>query len=130
MLKKHSNKDCNRCSLLAKQTFFDLVGERASSLIIKFEQVKKPFLLRNIYFTFLISAVNCIFYKSTIKSSCILLSCHAHVRNSREEVLCKKDNIRSSAEPATLLKKRFWHSCFPVNFAKFPRKLFLTEHFR
>ena len=23
--------------------------------------------------------------------------------------------------PATLLKKRLWHSCFPVNFAKFPR---------
>ena len=26
--------------------------------------------------------------------------------------------------PATLLKKRLWHRCFPVNFAKFPRTLF------
>ena len=30
--------------------------------------------------------------------------------------------------PATLLKKRLWHRCFPVNFAKFLRTPFLTEH--
>ena len=29
---------------------------------------------------------------------------------------------------STLLKKRFWHWCFPVNFAKFLRLPFLTEH--
>ena len=27
--------------------------------------------------------------------------------------------------PVTLLKKRYWHRCFPVNFAKFLRTLFL-----
>ena len=27
-----------------------------------------------------------------------------------------------------LLKKRFWHRCFPVNFAKFLRALFFIEH--
>ena len=26
--------------------------------------------------------------------------------------------------PATLLKKRLWHGCFPVNFAKFSKHLF------
>ena len=31
---------------------------------------------------------------------------------------------------ATLLKKRLWHRCFPLNFAKFLRTLFLTEHLR
>ena len=31
---------------------------------------------------------------------------------------------------ATLLKKRLWHRCFPVNFAKFLRTTFLTEHIR
>ena len=31
-------------------------------------------------------------------------------------------------QPETLLKKRLWHSCFPVNFAKFLRTPFLTEH--
>ena len=30
----------------------------------------------------------------------------------------------------TLLKERLWHSCFPVNFAKFVRTPFLTEHLR
>ena len=29
---------------------------------------------------------------------------------------------------ATLLKKRLWHRCFPVNFVKFRRTPFLTEH--
>ena len=32
--------------------------------------------------------------------------------------------------PATLLKKRLWHRGFPVNFAKFIRTSFLTEHFQ
>ena len=35
----------------------------------------------------------------------------------------------SGLRPATLLKKRLWHRCFPVNFAKFSKYLF-TEHFR
>ena len=30
--------------------------------------------------------------------------------------------------PATLLKKRLWHRCFPVDFVKFPRTSFFTEH--
>ena len=32
--------------------------------------------------------------------------------------------------PATLLKKSLWHRCFPVNFAKFIRTPFFTEHLR
>ena len=32
--------------------------------------------------------------------------------------------------PAALLKKKLWHRCFPVNFAKFLRTPFLTEHLR
>ena len=35
--------------------------------------------------------------------------------------------VRSS-RPATLLKKRLWHKCFLVNFTKFLRTPFLTEH--
>ena len=30
----------------------------------------------------------------------------------------------------TLSKKRIWHRCLPVNFAKFPRTFFLIEHLR
>ena len=38
--------------------------------------------------------------------------------------------IKLQAQPATLLKKRLWRRCFPVNFAKFLRTPFLTEHRR
>ena len=70
-------------------------------------------------------------------------------RSSLPEVFCKKGVLRNFAtftgkhrcqslcfnkvaglKPATLLKHMFWHRCFPVNFAKFLRTLFLTEHFR
>ena len=87
---KHSSKYCNRCfSLLAKYTFSDLVEEPASSLIINFEQVIEPFLVLNIFFTFFLSVVDSTFYKSTIKSNCILL-CHVRLRSSRQELFCKK----------------------------------------
>ena len=32
--------------------------------------------------------------------------------------------------PATLLKKKLWHRCFPVNLAKFLRTPFIPEHLR
>ena len=37
-------------------------------------------------------------------------------------------NKVTGVRPATLLKKRLCHRCFPVNFAKFLRTPFLTEH--
>ena len=51
-------------------------------------------------------------------------------RSSRSDVFCKKGVIKNVAKftaknlcqrPATLLKKRLWHRCFPVNFTKFLR---------
>ena len=37
-------------------------------------------------------------------------------------------NKVAGLRPATLFKKRLWHRCFPVNFAKFLKTPFLTEH--
>ena len=37
-------------------------------------------------------------------------------------------NQVAGLRPATLLKKRLWHRCFPVNFTKFLRTPILTEH--
>ena len=70
-------------------------------------------------------------------------------RRSRPEVFCKEGALRNFAKftekhqcqslffnkvaglgPATLLKKKLWHWCFPVNFAKFLRTPFFTEHLR
>ena len=69
-------------------------------------------------------------------------------RSSRLEVFCRKKvpsnfvkrpgkhlcqshflNKAAGLRSATLLKKRLWHRCFRVCFAKFLRKSFLTEHF-
>ena len=36
--------------------------------------------------------------------------------------------IKMQAPPATLLKKRLWHKCFPVSFAKSLRTPSFTEH--
>ena len=69
-------------------------------------------------------------------------------RSSRPKMLCKKCGLGNFAKftgkhlcqslffnkvagrPATLLKKRLWHRCFPVKFAKFLRTTFLSEHLR
>ena len=71
------------------------------------------------------------------------------VVSSRAEVFCKKGILRNFAKftgkhlcqslffnkvaglrPATLSKNRLWHRYFTVNFVKFVRTAFLTEHLR
>ena len=39
-----------------------------------------------------------------------------------QKFLSMKCFMKAQSGPATLFKKRLWHSCFPVNFAKFSRK--------
>ena len=70
-------------------------------------------------------------------------------RSGRQGVFCKKVALKNFAKltgkhlcqslffdkvarlkSATLLKKRLWHGCFPMNFAKFLATRFLKEHFR
>ena len=41
-----------------------------------------------------------------------------------------EEELEIDLRPATLLKKRLWHRCFPVDFAKFLRTPLLTEHLR
>ena len=52
-----------------------------------------------------------------------------YYRSSRLEVFCKKGVLKNFADlrPATLLKKRLWHRCFPVSFGKFLRTPFLQN---
>ena len=71
------------------------------------------------------------------------------IRSSRPEVFSKKGVLRNFAKftvkqlcqerffykvaglrSATLLKRSLWHRCFLVNFAKFLRTPFCTEHLR
>ena len=72
-----------------------------------------------------------------------------YFRSSRPDMFCKKGVLENFAKfygkhlcqslffnkvaalrPATLLKKRFWDRCFPVNFTKFLRTPFFTEQLR
>ena len=72
-------------------------------------------------------------------------SSYLSFRSSCPKVFCKKGVFRNFAKfirkhlcqslflgmrPATLLKKRLWNRCFPVNFAKFLRTSFLKENVR
>ena len=59
----------------------------------------------------------------------------AFTQKVRPEVFYKTDvckHFRSSRpvhlRPATLLQMRLWHRCFPVNFVKFLRIPYFTEH--
>ena len=49
--------------------------------------------------------------------------------NSQEDT-CVRVSFLTSCRPATLLKKRLWHMCFPVNLLKFLRTPFCKEHLR
>ena len=76
-----------------------------------------------------------------IKSPAIrLFSSVENFRSSRPEVFCKKGVLKNFTKftgkhlckspffNITLLKKRLWHRCFPVNFVKFLRTSFFLEH--
>ena len=51
-------------------------------------------------------------------------------QNSEENTCARVSflNKVAGSGPATLLKKRIWCRCFPLNFAKFLKTSFLTEH--
>ena len=82
--------------------------------------------------------------QTTIISINILLE---RFRSNSSDVFCKKGVLRNFTKfrgkhlcqsvffdkdaglrPATLLKKRLWHRCFPVNFVNFLRTPFFIEH--
>ena len=44
-----------------------------------------------------------------------------HSKKQKSPSLPRNLALRTFGRPATLLKKRLWHRCFPVNFAKFLR---------
>ena len=71
------------------------------------------------------------FWKLHIYSYLLILAQPAFICSNSTmktaENLVRSSNRRSSLRAATLLKKRLWHRCFPVNFAKFLRTPFLQN---
>ena len=51
-----------------------------------------------------------------------------HKIHRKTPVLDTFFNKLAGLRPATLLKKRLWYRCFPVNFVKFLQNTFFTEH--
>ena len=102
-------------SMIMKFKFYDLFGERSSSLIINFEQVIKPFLAWNIYFIFfyqwLISPFTRVLLRVTVYYYYVTYASKAATRRGLQ-LSFKKDPGRG------------------VNFAKFLNTPFLTEHLR
>ena len=85
------------------------------------------------------------FLRTQVFAGCVVLclkllfrKCVTYVLKQPPEVFCRcswkfhkihrKTPEPESLRPATLIKKRLWPRCFPVNFAKFLRTAFIVEH--
>ena len=51
-------------------------------------------------------------------------------QNSQENTYAPVSFLIKLQRPATVLKKRPWHRCFPVNFAKYLRTFFFAKQLR
>ena len=123
------------CSFLAKQTFFDLVGEPASSLTLTLNKLQNlsqfsifillfPYQWLITLFTRVLLRVTVYYYYVAHASEAVVRSCS--VKKAFLEI---SQNLQENAcARVSFLKRRLWKRCFPVNFAKYLRTSFLTEH--
>ena len=65
-----------------------------------------------------------------VAQRCFLKKVFLEISQNSQENTCARVSflIKLQAAPATLLKKRLWHRCFPVSSAKFLRTPFFIEH--
>ena len=74
-------------------------------------------------------------FNTTLKccqhSETVVQKCSQKFHKIRRKHLCQSliFNKVAGLRPATLLKKRPWHRCFPVNFVEFQRSPFLQNTF-
>ena len=61
---------------------------------------------------------------------CSIKKVFLDISQNSQENTCARVSFLMKLRPATLLKKRLWHRCFPVNFDEFLKTPFLTEHLR
>ena len=124
------------CKISAKNSKF--YGSWSSSKFSIF-QIKKPGFLEildlclNLGIGFCINWLVLSNYKEIIARKKQFQINHAsHLKNFTKftgKYLCQSlffDKV-AGLRPATLLKKRLWHRCFPVNFVKFLRTSFLQN---
>ena len=61
---------------------------------------------------------------------CSVKKVFLEISQNSQENTCARVSFLIKLQASGLLKKRFWHRCFPVNFTKLLRIPFLIEHLR
>ena len=67
-------------------------------------------------------------YSKSSRPECSVKEVFLETSQNLQENTCVRDSFFNKVvdlRPATLLKKRLWHMCFPVNFAKYLRTPFI-----
>ena len=91
----------------------------------------------NIIITFMLQLFNnnreTMLHAEAVVQSCSVKKVFLEISQNSQENTCARVSFliklqASGLSPTTLLKKRLWHRCFPVNFVKFLRTLFFTNH--
>ena len=66
------------------------------------------------------------FYLEAVVQRCSVKKVFREISQNSQKNTCVR--VSFSIKLQVLLKKKLWHRCFPVNFAKFLRAPFITEH--
>ena len=61
---------------------------------------------------------------------CSVKKVFLEISQNSQENSCARVSFLIKLRPTTLFKKRLWHMCFPVNFVKFLKTPFFSEHLR
>ena len=131
-----------RCTLVSQHTII----HEARSMLTSESLFRFP-LVHEVIFHLLIEIILPGFWLKILSETIADVDRNFSSRSSRPEVFCKKGVLRNFTKfagkhlcqslffnkvaglrPATLLKERLWHRCFPVNFVEFLRTSFFIEH--
>ena len=69
-------------------------------------------------------------YSEAVVQRCSVKKVFLEIAQNSQENTCARDFFLIKLKACNFIKKSLWHRCFPVNFAKFLRTPFLTEHLR
>ena len=79
------------------------------------------------------TTLKCYQHSEAVVPRCSVKKVFLEISQNSQEKTCTRVSFliklqASGLRPATLLKKRLWHRCFPMNFVKFLRTAFFIEH--
>ena len=67
-------------------------------------------------------------FPEAVARRCSVEKAFLEISQNSQENTCAGACFSIKLQALTLLKKRLWHRCFPVNFAKFLKAHFFPEH--